>query len=47
MIVWTGKFDAKGAPDADAIGVIEGIYQGGLDLAGGQGQSEPAAPRLP
>ena len=30
-IVWTGKFDAKGAPDADAIGVIEGIYQGGLD----------------
>ena len=47
-IVWTGKFDAKGAPDADAIGVIEGIYQGGLELAGGQGQvlSLPRPPAL-
>jgi Polyketide cyclase / dehydrase and lipid transport len=31
VIVWSGTFDAKGAPDADAVGVIEGIYQGGLD----------------
>lgn len=30
-IVWSGEFDAKGAPDADAVAVIEGIYQGGLD----------------
>lgn len=30
-IVWSGEFDAKGAPDVDAIGVIEGIYQSGLD----------------
>ncbi len=30
LIVWTGTFDAKDAPDAKAIEVIEGIYQGGL-----------------
>jgi hypothetical protein len=30
-IVWTGTFDAKGAPDAEAIAVIEGIDQGGVD----------------
>ena len=30
-IVWSGEFDAKGAPDADAVGVIDGIYQSGLD----------------
>lgn len=30
-IVWSGEFDAKGAPDADTIGVTEGIYQSGLD----------------
>lgn len=30
-IVWAGTFDAKDAFDADAVGVIEGIYQGGLD----------------
>lgn len=31
VIAWEGTFDAKGAPDADAVAVIEGIYQGGLD----------------
>lgn len=30
LIVWTGSFDAKDAPDAKAIEVIEGIYEGGL-----------------
>ena len=30
-IEWAGTFDAKGAPDAEAVGVIEGIYQGGLE----------------
>ena len=30
-IVWTGKYDAKGASDADAKKVVDGIYQGGLD----------------
>lgn len=30
-IVWSGEFDAKGATDDAAVGVIEGIYQGGLD----------------
>jgi hypothetical protein len=31
VIEWEGRFDAKGAPDADAVAVIEGIYQSGLD----------------
>ncbi|MGD9509105.1 MAG: SRPBCC family protein [Geminicoccaceae bacterium] len=31
VIAWEGTFDAKGAPDAEAVAVIEGIYQGGLD----------------
>lgn len=26
---WTGKYDAKGAPDADAKKTIDGIYQSG------------------
>jgi hypothetical protein len=26
---WVGKYDAKGAPDADAKKVIDGIYEGG------------------
>ena len=30
MIEWAGSFDAKGAPDADAVAVIEGIYDAGL-----------------
>lgn len=31
VIEWEGKFDAKGAPDAEAVKVIEGIYQSGLE----------------
>jgi hypothetical protein len=31
MIMWDGKFDAKGASDADAESVIAGIYKAGLD----------------
>jgi Polyketide cyclase / dehydrase and lipid transport len=30
-IDWSGTFDAKGAPDADAIKTISGIYAGGID----------------
>lgn len=30
-IDWSGTFDAKGAPDADAIKTITGIYAGGID----------------
>jgi Polyketide cyclase / dehydrase and lipid transport len=28
-IKWVGKYEAKGAPDADAKKVIDGIYEGG------------------
>jgi hypothetical protein len=28
-IQWIGKYDAQGAPDADAKKVIDGIYEGG------------------
>ena len=36
MIKWTGKYDAKGAPDADAKKIIDGIYEAGEKaLAGG------------
>ena len=27
---WTGTFEPKGAPEADAVKVIEGIYRGGI-----------------
>jgi hypothetical protein len=30
-IVWTGTYDAKGASDADAKKVIDGIYKAGAD----------------
>jgi len=30
VIAWNGTFAAKGAPDADAIAVIAGIYDAGL-----------------
>ena len=30
-IVWSGKYDAKGASDADAKKVIDGIYKAGVD----------------
>ncbi|MFL5336291.1 MAG: SRPBCC family protein [Geminicoccaceae bacterium] len=39
MIDWHGSFDAKGAPDAKAIEVIEGIYQAGLDSLGAKSKS--------
>ena len=29
-IEWSGNFDAKGAPDADAVKVITGIYEAGV-----------------
>ena len=29
-IEWSGSFDAKGAPDADALKVITGIYEAGV-----------------
>jgi hypothetical protein len=29
-LTWTGKYDAKGAPDAKAQEVIQGIYDAGL-----------------
>jgi hypothetical protein len=38
MIDWRGTFDAKGVPDAEAEGVISGIYQAGLDQIGKMGQ---------
>ncbi len=31
VVVWTGKYDAKGASDADAKKVIDGIYKAGAD----------------
>jgi len=31
LVDWQGNFDAKDVPDADAEGVIAGIYQAGLD----------------
>ena len=30
-VEWAGEFTPKGAPDADATKVVEGIYQAGLD----------------
>ena len=30
-ITWSGKYDAKGASDADAKKAIDGVYQGGID----------------
>jgi hypothetical protein len=29
-VTWVGKYDAKGAPDADAQKVIQGVYDSGL-----------------
>jgi hypothetical protein len=31
VIMWTGKYDAKGASDADAKKVMDGVYQAGVD----------------
>jgi polyketide cyclase/dehydrase/lipid transport protein len=30
VVNWTGKYDAKGAPDADAVKTIQGVYDSGL-----------------
>jgi Polyketide cyclase / dehydrase and lipid transport len=30
-ITWIGKFDAKGASDAEAMKVMNGVYQAGID----------------
>jgi hypothetical protein len=30
-ITWSGKYDAKGASDADAKKTMDGVYQGGID----------------
>jgi hypothetical protein len=30
-ITWSGKYDAKGASDADAKKTIDGVYQAGVD----------------
>jgi hypothetical protein len=30
VVNWSGKYDAKGAPDADVQKVIQGIYDTGL-----------------
>jgi hypothetical protein len=30
VVTWTGKYDAKGAPDADAQKTIQGVYDSGL-----------------
>ena len=29
-VIWTGKYDAEGVPDAEAKKLIDGIYEGGL-----------------
>ena len=31
-ILWTGRFDAKGVPDAKAMEEISALYESGLDL---------------
>ena len=30
IVTWVGKYDAKGAPDADAQKAIQGVYDSGL-----------------
>lgn len=35
-VVWTGKYDAKGAPDADAKKAINGVYESGEKALVGQ-----------
>jgi hypothetical protein len=31
IVEWTAKFNADGAPESEAIGIIEGIFQAGFD----------------
>ena len=35
MTTWVGKYDAKGAGDAEAKKVIDGIYNSGLNALAG------------
>jgi len=30
VVTWVGKYDAKGAPDAEAANAIQGVYDSGL-----------------
>jgi hypothetical protein len=30
VLTWSGKYDAKGTPDTDAMKVVQGIYDSGL-----------------
>jgi Polyketide cyclase / dehydrase and lipid transport len=30
MVTWVGKYDAKGATDADSMKAIDGVYESGL-----------------
>lgn len=36
VIEWGGKFDAKGAPDADAIKTMTGVYDAGVTAIAGK-----------
>ena len=29
-VTWTGKFEPRGVPEADASKIVEGIYRGGI-----------------
>jgi hypothetical protein len=31
VVTWSGKFDAKGAPDADAQKIVKSVYDAGLE----------------
>ena len=33
-VEWSGEFAADGVPEAEAIGLISGLYRAGLDLLG-------------
>ena len=33
---WSSNFDADGAPEADAMGAIQGVYQAGFDALKGE-----------
>jgi len=32
IVTWSGKYDAKGASDADAKKTMDGVYQAGVDM---------------
>ena len=33
---WSSNFDPQGAPEADAVGAIQGVYQAGFDALKGE-----------